>query len=349
MAAGPITQISDIVVPEVFTAYVRQETEEKTRIIDAGVAARSPLLDSFLASGGLTVNVPSFQDLDSDADRVSTDTASAEFSGTASPNPFKIETSQEVAVRLSRNASWSSADLAAALAGSDPMMAIQDRVANYWRRRLQSIFIATWNGVIADNNAAPAGSEHVQGDLTNDISGVAFNDGVTNFTAEAAINTMLTAGDSMDDFTVMFVHSVVMARMKRNNLIDFLPDSEGRVRFNTFLGMPVIVDDSMPRTGTVYDTWFFGPGAALLGISTPKVPTEVDRLPGAGNGGGQEVLYSRFEYAIHPVGHAYVGTSPNGGPSNAATTNNLADAGSWQRVYPERKQIKFARLVTREA
>jgi hypothetical protein len=38
MAAGPITQISDIVVPEVFTAYVRQETEEKTRIIDAGVA-----------------------------------------------------------------------------------------------------------------------------------------------------------------------------------------------------------------------------------------------------------------------------------------------------------------------
>jgi hypothetical protein len=297
----------------------------------------------------LTVNVPSFQDLDSDADRVSTDTASAEFSGTASPNPFKIETSQEVAVRLSRNASWSSADLAAALAGSDPMMAIQDRVANYWRRRLQSIFIATWNGVIADNNAAPAGSEHVQGDLTNDISGVAFNDGVTKLHRRSGDQHDVDRG-RLDGRLHRDVRPFGRDGADEAQQPDrLLPDSEGRVRFNTFLGMPVIVDDSMPRTGTVYDTWFFGPGAALLGISTPKVPTEVDRLPGAGNGGGQEVLYSRFEYAIHPVGHAYVGTSPNGGPSNAATTNNLADAGSWQRVYPERKQIKFARLVTREA
>ena len=51
---------------------------------------------------------------------------------------------------------------------------------------------------------------------------------------------------------------------------------------------------------------------------------------------------------MHPVGHAYVGTAPKGGPSNAATTNNLADAASWQRAFTERKQIKVARLITRE-
>ena len=137
--------------------------------------------------------------------------------------------------------------------------------------------------------------------------------------------------------------------MQKNNLIDFIPDARGEIEIPTFLGREVIVDDGLPSTGNVYDTWLFGMGATMLGMGTPKVPVEVERKPGAGNGGGQEVLYMRNEWLMHPTGHAYVGTSPNGGPTNAATSNNLADAGSWARRYPERKQIKFARLVTREA
>ena len=83
-------------------------------------------------------------------------------------------------------------------------------------------------------------------------------------------------------------------------------------------------------------------------MGSPKVPTEVDRKPAAGNGGGQDILFNRTEWIIHPVGHAYAGTPPNGGPSNASTTNNLAHADSWKRVFSERKQIRIARLITRE-
>ena len=32
MATGPITQISDVIVPEAFTPYVQQLTEEKARL-----------------------------------------------------------------------------------------------------------------------------------------------------------------------------------------------------------------------------------------------------------------------------------------------------------------------------
>lgn len=350
MAAGPITLVSDIVVPAIFTPYVQQLTEEKSRIIQSGVAARNAVLDGMLAGGGLTFSVPSFRDLDNDADRTSTDTAHAEFGGAAEPNPFKIQTSTEVAVRLSRNGSWSSADLTAALAGPDPMGAIANRVAYWWTRRLQAAFITTMNGVIADNAAAPGGSDtHTQNDLIVDISGASFVDGVTNFSAEAFINACTTMGDSMEDLGVMLVHSVVYSRMQKNNLIDFIPDARGETNIPTFLGREVIVDDGMPRTGQVYDTWIFGRGAVQLGIGSPKVPTEVERKAGAGNGGGQEILYSRTEWAMHPVGHAYIGTAANGGPTNANTSNNLANAGSWSRRWPERKQIKFARLVTREA
>jgi hypothetical protein len=352
MPAGPATQISDVIVPEVFTPYVQQLTEEKSRIVQSGVLARNSFLDGLLGQGGLTFNIPSFQDLDADdtngAERVANDTshfsmeAAVAGSGTIAldPVPDKIETSQEIAVRLSRNNSWSSMDLTAALAGVDPMEAIAGLVANYWVRRLQRAFVQTWNGVIADNVANDSG------DYVNNVSGASFIDGTTNFTTEAFLDTTLTMGDSMDDLTTIFVHSVVFNRMQKNNLIDFIPDARGETTIPTFLGREVIVDDGMPRTGNVYDTWVFGGGTSQLGVSNPKVPTEVERKAGAGNGGGQEVLYNRLEWSIHPVGHAYVqGSPPNGGPSNT----DLATATTWNRVFPERKQIKFARLVTREA
>jgi len=344
MAAGPITQVADVVVPEIFTPYVQQLTEEKARIIQSGIATRDPAVDALLAGGGLTFNVPSFRDLDNEADRVSTDTAVDDFAGgTIRPPPLKLESSQEVAVRLSRNNSWSSADLASALAGADPMEAIATRVAFYWTRRMQAVFIATMNGVIKDNLANDSG------DYENDVSGASYIPGVTDFSAEAFLDAAVTMGDSMEDLTAVMVHSVVFNRMQKNNLIDFIPDARGEILIPTFLGREVITDDGLPNTASVYDTWLFGVGSVRIGVGSPKVPTELEREAGGGNGGGQEILYSRQEWTMHPVGHAYTGTSPIGGPGNGAGANELNIATSWNRVFPERKQIKFARLVTREA
>lgn len=348
MAAGPTTRVSDLIVPEIFTPYTQQLTEEKSRLIQSGLVTRSGALDTLLAGGGLTFQVPSFQDLGNDAERVSTDTsvpfnhadASLPAGVARPPNPNKIGTLKEVAVRMNRNNSWSSSDLAAVLAGVDPMQAIAGRVAAYWVRRLQAVFIATWRGVIADNIANDSG------DYSLDISGASFVDGVTNFSAEAFLDAAQTMGDSQDDLRAMAVHSVVYNRMMKNNLIDFIPDARGEINIPTFLGREVIVDDGMYRSGSVYDTWLFGTGATQLGVGSPAVPTEVDRKAGAGNGGGQDVLYSRVEWSMHPTGHAFVMSSiPDGGPANT----DLSTATSWDRRYKERKQIKFARLVTREA
>ncbi len=347
-----LVQISDVVVPEIFTPYVQQITEEKARLIQAGVLSADDLMNNLLAGGGLTFNIPSWQDLANDADNVSTDAEAdiqaADFgAGTPATRldaaPLGHSTSTEIAVRLSRNQSWSSSDLAAALAGSDAMASIAGRVGFYWARRLQAVFVATFNGVIADNVANDAG------DYENDISGGAFIDGVTNFSAEAFLDAAVTMGDSMEDLVAVMVHSVVFNRMQKNNLIDFIPDARGEIEIPVFLGREVIVDDGVPRTGSVYDSWLFGRNAAGLGRSAPRVPTEVHRQALAGNGGGQEVLTSRLEWSVHPRGHAYTGTSPNGGPGNGTGANELNNAGSWDRRFPERKQIKFARLVTREA
>lgn len=343
MAAG-VTRIADVIVPEIFSPYVQQLTQEKSRIVRSGALQMDPALSALLNGAGLTFNSPSMKDLDNDTDNISSDDPGVNSS------PNKIGTSNEIQVRLSRNNSWSSMDLTKDLMGADPMNAIASRVADYWSRRLQAAYIATVNGVFADNAAAPVGTEHVLNDMTFDISGPAFIDGVTSFSAEAFIDATTTMGDSMEDLTLVVMHSIVYARALKNNLIDFVIDSTngGAVRVPTFLGREVVVDDGMPRSGAVFNTWLFGAGAIRGGMGSPAVPTETDRLPSSGNGAGQEVLYNRTEMIIHPVGCAYVGTPAQGGPSNLATSNNLAAAASWQRVFPERKQIKIARLVSRE-
>lgn len=340
MASG-VTRISDVVVPEIFTPYVQQLTEEKSRLIRSGAVVSDARFGPLLSGGGLTFNEPSFKDLDNDAENTSSDDPSVHST------PNKIGTATEIQVRLSRNNSWSSMDLTAALAGADPMDAIANRVADYWTRRLQAAFVATMIGNFAQNAlASPVNA--TQNDMTHDISGVSYAAGVTDFSAEAFIDATLTMGDSMEDLSLVFMHSIVYGRAQKNNLIDFIPDSTGRINIPTFLGREVVVDDGLPNTSGVFQTWLFGAGAVRFGAGNPKVPTETKREPTAGNGGGQDILFNRVEWVLHPAGNAYVGTAPAGGPSNATSSNNLGAAASWNRVFSERKQIKIARLITRE-
>lgn len=355
MAAG-ITKISDIIVPDVFTQDVIVKTAEKSNLIKSGALVVDEALSGLLAGAGLTFILPKYKDLDNDEENISTDDTADVLKDTpwnalTDARPKKIGMFQEVGVRLSRNQSWGTADLTKALGQSDPADAIASLVADYWVRRLQAAWVSAMKGVFADNAAAPAGTEHVQNDLTfnaSTLNGGVFSDGVTNFTPGGFYDATITMGDSVHDLKLMQVHSVVYNTMRKNDVIDFVPDSDGKNEIPVYRGARLVVDDGMPNTAGVFESWIFGESASRLGQGSPAVPTEVARYANAGNGGGMEVLHNRVEWMIHPTGHAYVGTPANGGPSNAATANNLAHADSWQRRFKERKQIKMARFITRE-
>lgn len=343
MAAG-VVRLSDLIVPSVFAHYIQLQTQQKSRLINSGVVQRSAILDQELAGGGLTFNRPFFKDLDDDVENISSDDPVVKSS------PNKIATGQEIQVRMKRNNSWSAMDLDQDLIGADPLAAIANRISSYWVRREQAMFIAAQKGVFADNAAAPTGTDtHTLNDMTRDVSGTSYAAGGTSFTTGAFIDACATMGDSLQELGMIMVHSVVYTRMVKNNLISFIRDSTNTMDIPTFMGREVVVDDSMPIVSAgVFETWIYGTGVWQLGYGSSKVPVEVFRDPSAGNGSGQETLYNRREFCLHPVGHAYVGTAAAGGPSNSATTNNLAVATSWSRVFPERKMIKMARLITRE-
>lgn len=341
LGATDLTRIADVVVPEIFAGYVQTLTAEKSRLIQSGALVTSEVLSNNLNGGGLTFNEPFYHDLlstDGDhSENISTDKGPDAI-------PDNITTGTEIQIRMSRNKSWGSADLTAALAGNDPMDAIARRVADWRERRLQAAWLATMKGVFATNDAAPAGgSTHVAKDLTLDISG---NTGAAaKFSSSAFISATGLMGDSMGQLTMVMMHSIVYQQLQRLNLIDFIPDARGEVNIAYYMGREVIVDDGMPNSGGVFHTYLVGAGATAFGSGSPKVPVEIERKAAANNGAGEEVLHNRWEWIIHPVGHAWKGTAASkGGPSNA----ELAVTGSFNRVFRERKQIRIARLITKE-
>ncbi|UYW34467.1 hypothetical protein [Methylorubrum extorquens] len=339
-----VLRLSDVIVPSIFVPMTRRLAVERTALITSGAMVADPLLDNFLAGAGLTVNMPKLNGLDrQDVENVSSDDP------TVFSTPNKPGMGSEIAVRLSRNNSWSQMDLVRSLMAADPLAALANDVAQYWAYRRQRAVIAQVSGIFADNAAAPSGQEHVANDMTRDISGSSYTAGVTDFNGGAFIDALVTMGDAMGGIALVAMHSIVYASALKKNLIQFRLDSEAQPTIPTYMGKDVTLDDSMPTPSAgVFETWLFGRGAITYGTGSPDVPNEVLRIPGAGNGGGQETMWDRVEWAHHVPGTAYVGTPPNGGPTNAATTNNLASATSWTRIAKDRRQIPIARIVTRE-
>ena len=361
-----ITRIGDVVVPEVFTPYNQQLTTQKTAIIASGVVTPSALLDDKLSQGGGFFQIPSFLDLDNTLARVDTDTSLPMSQPDANlptgyarpPEPLKIRTATEVAVRMSRNQSWGVSQLARQLAGADPMEAIAQLVSTYWARQYQMSFIDTWKGVFASNAAGNFGAgvdQSSAGDFTHDITGdtpgaaigAAVATNATMFSASDVIDARSTMGDSSGELMTIMVHSTIHSQMQKQDLIDYIPHSITGIIIPTYLGMQVIVNDGLVPVDGRYETWIFGSDTTQYGSTLAEVPTEIDNQPGAGNGGGGEILYSRSINCFHPSGFAYAHANAltDGGPTNA----QLADEANWTQVFNERKMYKIARLITREA
>jgi hypothetical protein len=203
--------------------------------------------------------------------------------------------------------------------------------------------ISTLKGVFADNAANDGGNMRVV--IGNDLASAVTD--AERVSAEAVIDAAQTMGDSQEDLALLMMHSVIYTRLKKQNLIDFIPDSEGRVRFATYLGYRIVVDDNCPAVAgsnrILYSTYLVGMGAIAFAEVPPPMPVEVDREPSQGNGQGVDYLWTRRQYIMHPYGIKWTSSSMAGtSPTNA----ELATTANWDRVYTERKMIKLAELVT---
>ena len=104
-------------------------------------------------------------------------------------------------------------------------------------------------------------------------------------------------------------YSMTSAQMQKANLIDYVEDTEQKIRIPTYQGHRVVVDNGMPViTGTPNKALviLFAPGAIGYASGQPDRAQEFERQAARGNGGGVDTLWSRRDVIMHPLGFSFL-------------------------------------------
>lgn len=336
------TQFSDIFDPEVFEKTTQEKQLELNRFIASGVALSNPMLNNMISEHSFDGVVTNFNPLGTPEPNYGTDNPATKST------PQKVSSSQQNFRCASQNQSWSIMDLAAELALDKPATAITSRIGAYWATVNERRIISTILGVAADNVAND--SDDMVIDITTDTTVGDAN----RISASAVLDAKQTMGDHAGSLQIIAMHSVIKTRLQKQNLIDYIPDARGETTIPTYLGYIVVEDDSMPvdtsGANPEYTCVLFGRGAIGLGYRSPKVPSEVWRDPAAGNGSGEERLFSRRTDLIHPFGFSFQKLDDAGVALGDGITPNLTAlerADNWDRVW-SRKNIPLAFLVVND-
>ncbi|MDT8327531.1 MAG: hypothetical protein RQ750_09145 [Roseovarius sp.] len=324
------TRLGDVIVPVEFTEYTIQNTMETSALVRSGIVQRNAVIEAQLSAGADSFTVPFWNDLADDEANIANDDPAV------MATPRKLTSEKQIVRKAFLHNSWSAMNLASELSGDDALRRVQTRAAAYWTRQTQRRLIASLNGILADNLANDAG------DMVVDLSAETGAGAI--FSASAVIDAAGTLGDQMGAVAGIAVHSDVYRVALKADMIDTIPDSRGG-NFQTFRGMAVVIDDLLPVDGEVYTTALFAPGAVGWGLTAPRIAdgTEIENKPGAGNGGGQQILHSRVNLAVHPAGFAWAEGSV---VEESPTIAELALAANWRRVV-ERKAAGIAFLVAK--
>ncbi|MGH1757304.1 major capsid protein [Enterococcus hirae] len=315
--ANEITKLLDVVTPEVFNTYMDNFTEEKSAIIQSGVAVSDPSVSANITAGGLLVNMPFWNDLDGEDETLG--------DGEKALSTGKITANADIAAVMYRGRGWSVNELSAVVSGDDPLGALMNKIASWWMRREQNILISVLNGLFADGGALH--ESHLLSNPTEGISG------------DLVLDAKQLLGDSAGRLSMIVMHSAVYTTLQKQNLIAFIPDARGEVNIPTYLGYRVVIDDNVPSSGAgaskVYTTYLFSTGSIGRNTGSPaKLTTfETARVANKGN----DEVYTRRAFTMHPYGVKFTNTDRDSGEITP-TNKDLAKPNNWEKVY-EDKQI----------
>lgn len=332
-------RLAEVYEPTAFNHAVQEAAIELNAFIASGILVRDPRIDAMVGVGGMVGELPNYNPLTNDEPDYVTDDPGV------TSTPADISHGTQIYRLANQHKSWSTMDLARQLALEDPLGAITNRVGHYWAVNSQQRVVSSAMGVMADNEANDAGDMVIDVSIADGNNALAAN----LIHADAVIDAMATLGDHAGNVTAIAIHSVVYTTLQKLNLIAYIPDARGEVNIPTYLGLRVVVDDNLDVTpggtsGFVYTSILFGQGAFGYGTTPAMVPSELDRVPAAGNGGGQDILHYRYNEIIHPQGFAFLSSGIAAGVS--ATRAQLEAAAQWNRIYTERKNIPLAFLKT---
>ena len=330
---------SDIIIPEVFTPYVIEQTTQRDAFLASGVV--QPMAELNAQEGGDFINVPFWSaNLTGDFE-VLTDSSSL--------TPGKITADKQIGVILHRGRAFESRDLAAMAAGSDPMAAIGAKIGEYIANQRQKDLISSLQGCFGSLNSNTGSSAFF--DLCIDSES---GDTPTVLSPRQVAQARAILGDQGDKLTAICMHSKIYYDLVERRAIDYVASTDARgasttqsggsivgaygpVEVPTYMGRRVVVSDDVPTAGsgasTEYGTFLFTAGSVASGEQM-AMRTETDRDILAKS----DAMAVDLHYCYHPVRSKWAVTSVN--PSRAV----LETATNWTKVY-ETKNIGIVRIT----
>lgn len=332
---------SDLIIPEVFSPYVIEESTRSDAFLQSGVVQPMAELNTSGDGSGDFVSVPFYKANLSGDFEVLTDSTSL--------TPGKIEADRQIGVLLRRGRAFEARDLAALASGSDPIGAIGQKMARYVNHQKQKDLVSCLTGVFGSLNANDSNSAFF-GLCLDSESG----DSPTSLNPSHVARAKNVLGDAGDKLTAVVMHSATYYELVERRAVDFVLAADtaagatasggsiagafdGNVQVPSFMGLRVIVSDDVQTTGsgasTEYAVYFMTQGAVGSSEHT-ALRTETDRDILALS----DALAISLGYCYHPIGSKWGVTTVN------PTRSQLETVGNWSKVY-ETKNIGIVRAT----
>ena len=332
-----ITKFADVIIPEVFAEYLMEPIREANALFASGIVKFDALLASKLDFGGDDFTFPYWGALSA----TGLEAPDEDIEGTVN----KITSGTMRIPRIFRTYNVGSSAMASILAGSDAMVAIQERVTEIWKDGLQLLLVNIMIGVLGTTVGLL---------ITEDIAGTVGGptpDGTNLISANATIDAKALLGDKAGKFKAIVLHSKVKAELDKLQLVQsvVLPSEVLPVEF--YQNMRVIEDDRVPSViradvGTTdhvaYYSLLIKEDGFRYGDSEDGFrPVYIKESPELGM--GVDVLYTKKMLALHPRGASW---TPQGGvDAQKILDTDFADPLNWTYKFNP-KESGFVALIT---
>ncbi|NML04276.1 hypothetical protein [Sphingomonas sp. G-3-2-10] len=280
--------------------------EASNELVQSGLTATSAEVTALANGGPRKVTLDYRKPLNADVFNVSSDNINSEGS------VGKMEGASYGAMRLDLNYAWGTTDLTQIVTQYGRQGDLYEGLAGYQNAVSKSLLASTLKGVrtkLAANTA-----------ITKVVN--------TDFDMQVIFDAVATAEEWSSLFKVMIVSHGRYAKLQGQEKNGYVPASKTETRFDTYQDFILLKSNTLTNDEVTIGRL----GALGYGEGTAQQAFEVERRANAADGGGADILHSRFSRVLAPIGMDYKGAIPT---TQAQVKSYLEAAASWDKVAPD--------------
>lgn len=308
------THLSDLIIPEVFSAYTTNQILKTNRFVQSGILTPDTTLGPQLLEAGTRITVPFLNDLTGDPDNW-TDTDDIAVNA--------LSSGKQQGIKFYQTKAFGYTSLSQMISGAPVQETIGNRFAAFWTRADQKTLLQILKGVF---QVAAIANSKVYDQTAKTPSDPQFN-------ARGFIGAIGLMGDLQDtSFGAIAVNSATYSMMKAQGLIETIQPQQGATPFEAYNGLRIVLDDDIEvdltdKTKPTSVSYIFGNGAVSYSTAMQATETKYDALA---NGGTDAIIQKRVG-TIHVNGTS-VKSSFAPAKSSFPTIDELANKNTWEVV-----------------